>query len=109
MTPSNLLVLMAVNGRIAALLKSNGSTLWSTKLPGMMGDGFVTLATDDNQVYAYTKGQIHCLDLETGRFLWTNDLKGFGYGFASICIPGFVSAPDPSVHAKIQSDRRSSS
>ncbi len=109
MNPHDLLVIVALNGQVAALLKSNGNTLWSTKLPGMMGDSFVTISADDAHVYAFTRGKIHCLDLVKGDILWTNELKGFGYGIASICIPEMLSAPDVATHAKIQSDRRSSS
>ena len=109
MAPKDLLVVVVLNGKVAALLKSSGEILWSVKLSGMMGDKFVTITTDDTHVYAYTTGRIHCLDMETGRTLWTNALKGYGYGIASICIPGIAAAPDPAIYAKIQSDRRSSS
>ena len=105
MNPKDLVV-VALNGQVAALLKSNGSILWSAKLPGLVGDRFVTITTDDTHVYAYTRGKIYCLDLETGRTLWINELKGYGYGIASICVPGASAAPDPSIYTKI---RRSSS
>ena len=107
MNSSDLLV-VALNTRVAALVKSDGRILWQTDLPGFMGDRFVTLACDATNVYAYAKGKMHCLSRDRGQVLWTNELKGFGYGIASICVPGFSSAPDPA-YAKIQSDRRSSS
>ena len=50
MNGNNLLVILALNGQVAALLKSNGNILWSTSLPGMMGDRFVTISADDDYV-----------------------------------------------------------
>ena len=109
MIPSDLLVIVALNTSVAALLKSNGRILWQTDLPGIMGDRFVTITADDAHVYAYAKGRMHCLSLDKGQILWTNELKGFGYGIASICVPGFPSAPDPAAYAKRRADERSSS
>ena len=65
-----------------------------------MGDGFVTLNADGQNVYAFVKGQIYCLDMNTGRIIRTNELKGFGYGIGSICIPGLGTAPDAAAYAK---------
>ena len=105
MNPSDLLVIVALNSSVAALLKSNGRILWQTDLPGIMGNRFVTITADDSHVYAYAKGKMHCLSLAKGKLLWTNELKGFGYGIASICVPGFSSAPDPAAYAKHQADQ----
>ena len=106
MNPSDLLVIIALNSSVAAVLKSNGRTLWQTDLPGIMGDRFVTLACDATHVYAYAKGKLHCLSLDKGKILWTNELKGFGYGLASLCVPGLPSAPDPAARAQMENQRR---
>ncbi len=107
MEPKQLLVVLALNSQVAALLRSSGKILWTTDLPGMMGDRFTTVTADETHVYACAKGQMHCLDLTTGRILWTNELKGFGYGIASLCLPGAPAAPDPAAYAKLEADKKS--
>lgn len=107
MNPGDLLVVLGLNGRVAALLRKNGRVLWSTNLPGVFGDRFVTVACDDTHVYAYTHGQIHCLDMESGRILWSNELEGFGYGIATVCLPGSRHDVVPAAHAKTETKRRS--
>lgn len=106
MTPNDLLFL-GLKNRVSAITKSDGNILWTTQLAGVLGDGFVTVNCDGKHVYAYAKGQLHCLELFSGQILWTNQLKGFGYGVASICIPGCPTAPDPAIYAKMEADRRS--
>ena len=108
MTPNDV-IFMSLNSRVIALNKDNGQILWDTKLGGVLGDGFISLNSDGLHVFAFCKGQIYCLDASSGAIMWTNELKGYGYGIASICIPGFPTAPDLAAYAKIQSDRRSSS
>ena len=105
---SNDLIFLGLKNRVSAITKSDGRILWTSQLPGSLGDGFVTLNCDGKHVYAYNRGQLHCLELFSGNILWTNTLKGFGYGVASICIPGFPTAPDPAMYAKMDADRRSS-
>ena len=84
---------------------SDGQVLWSTPLGGIRGDGFVTLNADGRYVYAFAKGQIYCLDINTGAIIWTNELNGFGYGIGSICILGFGTAPDAAAYAKYKSNQ----
>ena len=106
MNPNDL-IFLGLRSQVIALSKSNGEIRWSMKLPGVMGEGFVTVNSDGACVYAFTKGRIHCLDMVTGRILWTNELKGFGYGIASICVPGFSTAPDPAAYAEHKANERS--
>lgn len=101
------LIFLGLKSRVSAIVKADGTILWSTQLGGGLGDGFVTVNCDGKHVYAHTKGKLHCLDLFSGQILWTNELKGFGYGIATICIPGFPTMPDPALYAKRDSDRRS--
>jgi hypothetical protein len=39
--------------------------------------------------------------------LWSNELKGYGYGIASICIPGQFTAPEMAMVARIFADEKS--
>ena len=108
MTSGDSFVLVALNSNVAALHRGDGRILWQTKLPGIMGDSFVTLTCDGASVYAAAKGRVHCLSLTNGDILWTNELKGFGYGVASLCVPGQPAAPDTAAFAKYRANQQSS-
>jgi outer membrane protein assembly factor BamB len=93
----NDIVLLALKNKVTALTKADGRHLWATELPrsGLCASGgFVTLISDDTRVFAYCAGSVHCLDLGSGLVLWSNELPGYGYGLASLCLPGQQSAPD---------------
>lgn len=92
------IILIGVKSRVMALSKTDGHIHWSTALPAGMGN-FVTVLADGQRIYAHTHGQLHCLDLATGRVLWTNELAGCGYGFASLALPDGAAAPDSALAA----------
>jgi hypothetical protein len=92
---SHNILLLALNASVTAISKNDGQTVWKTELPTTLsGDDFVTVLSDEDFVFAHTEGKLHCLDLANGQILWSNDLKGYGYGIASLCFPGGPSAPD---------------
>ena len=92
---SDNILLLGLNESVTAISKQDGQTLWKTELPtALSGDDFVTVISDGQFVFAHTYGKLHCLDLANGQVLWSNDLKGYGYGLASLCFPGSASAPD---------------
>lgn len=93
MNPADLL-LLATKNHVVALHKDTGVILWKTKLNGGFGAEFVSLLADDQLVFAHARGAVSCLELATGKTLWTNELKGLGYGLASLAFPGGASAPD---------------
>ena len=103
------IVLLGLKNRVAAISRSDGHELWSTEISGSWGGGFVTLVCDRSRIYACAGGHLTCLDLATGRVLWTNDLPGYGHGLASLCLPGGVSAPDPAIAARYQADQSAAS
>jgi outer membrane protein assembly factor BamB len=88
------IILIGVKNNVAAVSKANGAILWTTKLAGGVGGDFVTVTCDGERVFAHSNGQLYTLDLNSGQVLWTNELRGYGYGLASICIPGMPSAPE---------------
>jgi outer membrane protein assembly factor BamB len=99
----NEFILLGLRHRVAAISKSDGREVWSTELPsGGFGSStdFVTLLCEASRVFAYTGGELHCLDLANGRKLWTNKLPGYGYGIAGLCLPGGGSAPNPAAVAQ---------
>jgi outer membrane protein assembly factor BamB len=92
---SDNILLLGLKYSVTAISKVDGQTLWKTELPtALSGDDFVTMLSDGRLVFAHTYGKLHCLDLANGQVLWSNDLKGYGFGIASLCFPGGTSAPD---------------
>jgi len=78
---------------------------WSTKLPG--GTDFVTVTGEGTHIYAASGGQLHCLDIASGRILWTNGLKGYGYRVASLWLPGATAAPSTAAYEGVRSEQDS--
>jgi len=102
------IILVGVKHSVSAVSKANGAVLWTTKLPGGLGSDFVTVASDGERVFAHSSGQLFCLELASGRLLWTNELRGYGYGLSSICVPGMGSSPDLTAVRAIQAQREAS-
>ncbi len=106
------ILLLGLKNKVAAISKSDGREIWRTELRGGRfgsSGNFITMICDDLYVFAYASGHLHCLDLSSGRLLWTSDLPGYGYGLASLCVPGCGSAPDLAVikHLMAQQDASS--
>jgi hypothetical protein len=92
---SDNILLLGLKNAVTALSKHEGQVLWKTELPTTFsGDDFVTVLSDERCIFAHTEGQLHCLDLANGQLLWSNELKGYGFGIASLCFPAGPSAPD---------------
>src|SRR2546423_4384994 len=91
------MIILGMNRRVAAISKTDGRIIWSTDFNTGLGSTFVTLLIDGSRPFAGCAGHLHCLDLGTGRILWTNELPGYGYNLASLCLPGGKSSPDPAL------------
>jgi outer membrane protein assembly factor BamB len=98
-------ILIGVKHSVSAVSKADGHALWTTKLPGGLGGDFVTVASDGERVFAHSSGQLFCVDLWSGRLLWTNELRGYGYGLASICVLGTPASPDLATVRAVQAQR----
>lgn len=85
------LVYVGIRGHVLGLNRSDGSILWERKLKG---SDFVTLTWDREEVLAVTAGEVFCLNATDGAILWHNRLPGWGTGFASILVPGGMSASE---------------
>jgi outer membrane protein assembly factor BamB len=83
---SSNLVYLGLKAHVAAFDKNDGRKLWQTKLKGrsVSGDQFVSLLVEEGHIYAHTLGELFCLDADTGRILWQNELDGLGYDIASL-------------------------
>jgi len=109
-TPPEDVFLVGIKSTVVAMSRANGAILWSTRLPAGLTADFVTVTCDGERVFAHTGGKLFGLDLATGRLLWSNELTGYGYGLATLCVPGSVAAPDSaSVRRHIDLERRKSS
>lgn len=93
MDPTHILVL-GLKGSVVAFHRDTGQQLWKTHLKSSM---FVTVTADDRRVYAYTYGELFCLDLQMGGVLWKNDLPGLGYDLASLALPGRAGGPEATI------------
>jgi|GEM_PF-688440 len=78
------LVFVGFNSKIAALDRATGDLVWQWKAP--KGSGFVAILLDGDQLVVSVSGYTYAVDPATGETLWTNPLKGFGFG-----IPCLVS------------------
>ncbi len=102
------IVLLGVKHSVMAFQRSTGERLWSSKLASGLGDGFVSVIADDKRVYAHSGGKLYCLDLFSGRELWHDELSGYGYGIASLAMPGSqLSGGAAAYAAKQQADASS--
>jgi outer membrane protein assembly factor BamB len=102
------IVLLGVKHSVLAFQKMTGERLWSANLASGLGNGFVSLIADDKKVYAHSGGKLFCLDLFSGRELWHDGLSGYGYGIASLAVPGIhPSSTPPAYAAKQQADASS--
>jgi outer membrane protein assembly factor BamB len=81
------LVFIGLNGRVAALDRASGETVWSWRAPKPRS-GYVNLLVDKNLLIAAVNGFIYGLDPKTGEQLWFNELKGYGLGVTSIAAAG---------------------
>lgn len=77
------LLFVSFNSRVLALDRDTGALIWSWKAPKGRSS-YVAILVDDEQLFASIDGYTYCLDPYTGRQLWFNGLKGFGYGLPTL-------------------------
>ena len=78
-------VFPGVRSSVICVDVTTGGTVWSRELSAGFGDGFVSLAVNPKYVFAHTRGKLYGLDRGTGAVLWTNELRGLGFGTAFVC------------------------
>jgi outer membrane protein assembly factor BamB len=97
-------VILGVNRSVIAFDPETGRRLWERSLGSGWTNDFVSVSADLNRVYAHTNGRMFCLDLQTGAVLWTDELKGYGFGIGSIALPGSAPSPAPEMVARERQD-----
>ncbi len=95
------LMVIGIKQHVIAVSRADGQILWSTKLDSGRGGGLVTVLSDDKRVFAHFGGHLHCLEISTGRLLWSNELKGYGYGFVSLSFPDGTSSGDEAIKQQL--------
>ena len=77
------IVFTGFNSRVVALDQNTGKILWDWVSP--KGKGYVSLLLADHEhLIVSVNGYTYCLDPETGRPQWFNELSGHGTGIASL-------------------------
>ena len=105
MTQSKLIYL-GIKGAVIALNSATGEQVWAKKLKG---DDFVNVALESSNLFAATRGEIFCLDPQTGIIRWHNPLKGYGWGLVSIAGAGIAANPMLAMAEKRRRDEEGSS
>ncbi len=77
------MVFVGLNGRVFALDRDSGETLWQWNAT-KSGGPYMTLLPDGDRLIVSAGGYIYCLDPATGREHWHNPLTGFGVGVAAL-------------------------
>ena len=72
---------IGIKGRVLRIDRRTGQALWETHLAGSQ---FVNVQTSGDDLLASTKGELYCLDPDTGRIKWQNGLPGMGWGIMTI-------------------------
>ncbi|WP_395744384.1 PQQ-binding-like beta-propeller repeat protein [Prosthecobacter sp.] len=76
------LVFTGFNKRVAALHRDTGEIVWQWTAPS--GDTYTSLLLDGDRLIVSVHRYMYALDAATGRQLWANDMRGFGFGVASL-------------------------
>ena len=76
------LVFTAFNKRVAALHRDTGEIIWQWTAPS--GETYASLLLDGDRLIVCVHGYMYALEAATGRCLWGNEMKGFGFGVASL-------------------------
>lgn len=79
---------VSFNSRVLALDRDTGRLIWNWKAHKGRSN-YVSILVDDEQLFVSIDGYTYCLDPFTGRQLWFNPLKGFGYGIPTLATANF--------------------
>lgn len=82
------LVVLFLNGNVVRVDPLTGQTLWVTPQPKGIHARFATIVIEGDMVLVGANGHIFALDVQDGRILWLNELKGMGYGLVSVATAG---------------------
>ncbi|MBE7490678.1 MAG: PQQ-binding-like beta-propeller repeat protein [Planctomycetes bacterium] len=81
-------IVLFLNGNVVRVDPLTGQVLWVTRQPKGIHARFATIVIDGDMVLVGANGHIFALDIEDGRVLWLNELKGMGYGLVTVATAG---------------------
>ena len=83
-------LIIGSNGYVAAIDVMDGRELWRTRLQtGVFtatSHSDVSVLVQDGFIFAGSRGNLFCLDVESGSILGNNELKGMGYNDVSLAM-----------------------
>jgi outer membrane protein assembly factor BamB len=74
-------IYVGIKGSVLALVRATGQVAWQTALKS---SDFVNVIRDGEDLFATTRGEVFCLDANSGKIRWGNALKGMGWGVVSV-------------------------
>ena len=77
------LVFAGFNSRVVALDRQTGEVAWTWKSPKGRSP-HVAVLLDGDRLIVSVQGYTYCLDVASGREIWSNPLTGFGLGVPSL-------------------------
>lgn len=83
-------IFIGIHGNVFCLDRNTGQEIWSASLKST---NFVTLLVDGDLVIAACKGEVYGIEKATGKLLWHNEMRGQGFGLASIATDTGASNP----------------
>jgi len=78
---------IGAKGKIAVIDEGTGRTIKEIALNESWlksGNGFVNMIKKGNFIYAHTTGRLYCVEINSGKIIWSNELKGLGYDLATM-------------------------
>jgi len=84
------LVFVGFNRKVAALERNTGSLIWQWQAP--QGMQYTSLLLDGDLLIVSVDGYMYGLNPYSGELLWSNPMKGFGTGVASLVSVNGVSS-----------------
>jgi len=99
------LIFVGLGKHVIALHRTNGTTVW---VNSNLNRGYTSLMLDGDRLVVSANGYLYCLDPLTGKILWSNELKGFGMGAASLASVRGRSGDEAGLYAAVEDARRQS-
>tara|TARA_R110002095_G_scaffold95372_1_gene83291 strand:- start:3596 stop:3988 length:393 start_codon:yes stop_codon:yes gene_type:complete len=102
------ILFVSFNSRVFALNRDTGDLLWNWK-SSKGRSNYVSILVDDEQLFVSIDGYTYCLDPYTGREIWFNPLKGFGYGIPTLAIAGLNTNASAAAELSARAQQRQQS
>lgn len=78
---------VGAKGKIVVIDAGTGKTIKEITLNQSWlksGNGFVNMIKNGDFIYAHTYGRLYCIEINSSKIIWSNELKGAGYDLTTI-------------------------